>query len=412
MASSKDRDILRELGRQYMAAANDPRNAETIGLWKALNSGRMQRPMVNIDQLPHHELEADGSQACLVEDPFWRSIERNMRRQLYMWNHFPVDMVLEPFIKLPMAVTDSGYGLTVEEDLLISDHTSDIMSHRYKALLDETTDLSIIHDRTITHDSAETNRRIMEGEDIFAGIAPVRAHGIMFSLGIWDDITTWLGIENCYITLLDNPDFIHRLLRRMTDALLTGIRQANALNVSNDIANTCHCSYVYDDAFLPAPGAGKGALTKNSWAYGLAQLFSSASPEVTREFELPYVCEMAKEFGNIYYGCCDKLSDRMDLLKQIPNIRKASCSPWSDKVQFTEEVDPSIIISCKPNPAFLATNTVDEDVIRRDLQETCDFAKKYNKRLEFILKDVSTVRYKPERLTRWHEIAMKVVKSW
>ena len=412
MISAKDREIMRELGKQYMAAAADTRNDETIKLWKALNSGKMERPMVNIDQLPHHELEAGEDQQCKVADPFWRGIERNMRRQLYMWQNFPVDMVIEPFIRVPMAITDSGYGLEVEQEILATDKTNDVVSHRYKPLIDENMDLSIIKDRIFTHDTVETARRIGEGEDVFAGVAPVRAHGYGFNLGIWDVITTWLSVENCYIMLMDEPEFIHKLLRRMTDSMLAGIRQVNALKISDDAANTCHCSYVYDDEYLPAPGASKGAVTRNSWAFGLAQLFSSASPAVTKEFELPYIREMAAEFGSIYYGCCDKLSDRMDLMKEIPNVRKVSCSPWSDKEKFAEMIDPSLVISCKPNPAFLATDTMDEDLIRKDLQETCDLAKKYGKKLEFILKDVSTVRYQPERLARWYQIAMEVVKSW
>ena len=412
MVSPKDREILRALGQQYMEAASEPRNAETVKLWRALNGGRMERPMVNIDQLPHHELDVDDSRTCHVEDPFWRSIERTMRRELYMYRNFPVDMVIEPFIKLPMAVHDSGYGLAVEDDRLMMDAANDVVSHRYKTLFDETFDLSRIQDRQFTHDVAETDRRRTEGEDIFAGIAPIRMQGVWFNLGMWDVITTWLGVESCYVMIMDEPEFIHRLMRRMTDSMLAGIRQVDALQISDDTANVCHCSYLYDDEFLPEPGMGKGPRTKNSWAAGLAQLFSSVSPAVTEEFELPYISELAKEFGSIYYGCCDKLSDRMDLMKKIPNVRKVSCSPWSDKEQFAEGIDPSMIISCKPNPAFLATDTMDEEVIRRDLQEYCDFAKKYNKRLEIILKDISTVRYRPERLARWNQIAMDVVKGW
>jgi len=412
VASQKDIEILRELGKQYMAAAADPRNGETIKLWQALNSGTMERPMVNIDQLPHHELKKDESLQCQVEDTFWRGIEQTMRRQLYMWNHFPVDMVLEPFVKLPMAITDSGYGLDVEQDTLATDSANDVVSHRYKPVIDENFDLSRIQNRSFKHDSTETRRRFIEGEDIFAGIMPVRVYGVTFNLAIWDVVTTWLGVEKCYTMMKDNPDFLHKLLRKLTNAVTAGIRQVNTMRISHDIANTCHCSYVYDDKFLVTPGKGRGAVTSNSWAFGMAQLFSSVSPEITKEFEIPYIRELAWEFGAIYYGCCEGLSDRLDILKRIPNVRKISCSPWSNKEQFAEMLDPHIIMSVKPNPAFLATASLDENVIRKDLEETCALAKKHGKKLEFILKDISTVLYEPERLTKWNEIAMDVVKSW
>ena len=412
MASQKDCDILRELGKQYMAAAADSRNGETIRLWKALNSGTMERPMVNIDQLPYHELEADASLQCQTEEPYWRKIEQTMRRQLYMWEHFPADMVLEPFVKLPMSITDLGYGLDFEQDAFATYSSNDVVAHRVKPVIDENFDLSRIQNRTFKHDSTETRRRFIEGEDIFSGIMPVRVYGITFNLAIWDTLTAWLGVEKCYTLIKDNPDFIHKLLRKVTNAFTAGIRQVNTMKISHDVANTCHSSYVYDDKLLLTPGKSRGGVTNHSWAYGMAQLFTSISPEITKEFEIPYVRELAWEFGAMYYGCSEVLSDRLDVLKRIPNVRKIACAPSSDKERFAETLDKNIIMSAKPNPTFLAASILDEDIIRKDLMETCAVAKKHGKKLEIILNDISTVRQQPERLQKWNQIAMEVVQSW
>ena len=51
----------------------------------------------------------------------------------------------------------------------------------------------------------------------------------------------------------------------------------------------------------------------------------------------------------------------------------------------------------------------DEEEIRRDIRRTVDAAKAHGANLELILKDISTVRSQPERLTRWAEIAMEEV---
>lgn len=66
-------------------------------------------------------------------------------------------------------------------------------------------------------------------------------------------------------------------------------------------------------------------------------------------------------------------------------------------------------MSSKPTPAFIAADTVDYDVIEDDLKETLKAAKDNNVNLEIILKDISTVKYQPERITKWAEIAMNVV---
>ncbi|HQO69243.1 MAG TPA: hypothetical protein PLH71_02975, partial [Clostridia bacterium] len=65
-----------------------------------------------------------------------------------------------------------------------------------------------------------------------------------------------------------------------------------------------------------------------------------------------------------------------------------------------------------PTPALVATATLDEDEIRKDLQRTVDAARKNNVNLEMILKDISTVKCEPERLTRWANIAMDVVNNY
>jgi hypothetical protein len=46
--------------------------------------------------------------------------------------------------------------------------------------------------------------------------------------------------------------------------------------------------------------------------------------------------------------------------------------------------------------------------MRQDLTTTRDLCIKYSCPLEFILKDISTVRYEPERLFEWGKIAMQV----
>ena len=112
-------------------------------------------------------------------------------------------------------------------------------------------------------------------------------------------------------------------------------------------------------------------------------------------------------FKHIYYGCCDRLDDRLDIVSQLPNVRKISCSPWSHREAFAEKLPKHIIMSNKPSPAMLATETFDEDAVRADLRRTIDAARKNGVQLEMILKDISTVRYEPQRLWRFSEIALE-----
>ena len=409
MLEKQDKEILRGLADEYMSYATLPVQKEKIALWKALNRSEMQRPMITIDQLPWDELHCDELE-CRVEHPMWFWVESWLRQTLYKWKHFPVDMVLDPFIAVPKAVWQTGYGLRVKEKT-IGPAGCTARSHKYINQLLEMDDVSKITDICVTHDPALTEERREEAEDIFAGVAPVRMTGIGFHLGVWDKINTFMGAEECYLAFYDRPELLHAAMERITEATIRGIETANELGVHNDEANLCHCSHIFTDELLPGSGAGQGPYSKNCWCLGLAQLMTAVSPAIFEEFELPYITRMAEYFGGIYYGCCDKLDDRLDAVKRIPNVRKVSCSPWSDRVRFAAEIGPALVMSAKPNPAFLATESLNEDAVRRDLQETCALAKQNNVNLEFLLKDVSTVKGEPGRLVRWAETAMRVVED-
>lgn len=408
--TAAERRILRDLASRYMEIASLPVQAEKRDLWKALNRSRMERPMVVIDQLPWNELNDDGSLTCQIADPFWRGIENQLRSTIYRWNRFPADMVVEPFVTIPKAISCTGYGISIEEETQATDATNSVVSHHFFNQLQTEEDLEKIKDMHFTHDEAQSRLWMEEAADVFDGVAPVlQSGGSQFHLGVWDTISMLMGVTNAYIDLLDRPEFIHAIMEKFTHSVLNGIKEANELGIHNDIANTCHCSYIYTDELLPDFGQGKGSQSRNCWAFGMAQLFSSVSPDITEEFEIPYITRMAKPFGMIYYGCCDRLDDRLEMVKRIPHLRKVSCSPWSDREAFAEKIGPTLIMSNKPTPAYLAADSMDEDEIRRDIRRTIDAARNHHVNLELILKDISTVRYQPQRLTRWAEIAMEEV---
>lgn len=412
MELTKDeRELLRTLASRYMEIATLPVQAEKRDLWKALNRSKMERPMVVIDQLPWNELDTDGFLTCRIGDPFWRGIEWGLKSTIYRWEHFPVDMVVEPFITIPKSIHSTGYGLQIQEHTKATEADNSVVSHQFINQLRTEEDIEKITDIRLTHREEESRLWLEAAAQVFDGVAPVRqSSGYQFHLGVWDYISMLMGVENIYLDMMDRPEFIHKIMERMTRSVLAGIKDANDLKIHNDTINTCHCSYIYTDELLPDFGQGKGPVSGNSWAFGLAQLFSSVSPAFTDEFEIPYITRMAEPFGMIYYGCCDRLDDRLDLVKKIPHVRKISCSPWSDRKAFAEKIGPEIIMSNKPTPAFLATDSLDEDVVRKDLRRTIDIARVNQVNLELILKDISTVRHQPERLTRWAEIAMEEVQ--
>ena len=80
--SAQDKEVLRRLAAEYMEFALLPIQKEKLELWKALNRGKMVRPMITIDQLPWNELNVNDELTLQVSDPFWRAFEDNLRKQI------------------------------------------------------------------------------------------------------------------------------------------------------------------------------------------------------------------------------------------------------------------------------------------------------------------------------------------
>ena len=403
--TAKDRETLRTLASRYMAYALSDQNNEKRELWRALNNMHMQKPMITIDQMPWHELNVDGVLNCTVENPYFRGIEWQLRSEIYKWEHLPADMVLNPYISLSRAISNTGFGMSTRR--LDHDSTGNIQSHLFEDQLAEMEDVEKIKTPILSVNREAEAEILAAAEDIFGGIAPLKFRGIMLHSGIWDSITFWKGVESCYIDLLDKPELIHAIMNRFTDAFIAQIEQINELGLYDITSNSCHCSHTFDDRLPPESCDPDHPTTYDGWTYSMAQLFTSVSPAINEEFEVPYMTKIFSYFGSVYYGCCERLDDRLDIIDRMPNIRKISCSPWSDREHFAACLPKKYIMSSKPNPSYLAETAFDEEVVRKDLRRTIAAAKANGLGLELLLKDISTVKNDPRRLWRWSEIALE-----
>lgn len=54
---------------------------------------------------------------------------------------------------------------------------------------------------------------------------------------------------------------------------------------------------------------------------------SEVSPAMHEEFELEYMMPIFERFGAVYYGCCEPLHLKTEMIRKYPNVRKISMSP-------------------------------------------------------------------------------------
>jgi hypothetical protein len=139
----------------------------------------------------------------------------------------------------------------------------------------------------------------------------------------------------------------------------------------------------------------------------MAQIFSTVSPAMHEEFEIDLVRPLYERFGLLYYGCCEPLSDRIDIVRKIKNVRKISISPWASIERGAEGIGKEYVLSLKSNPSFIAVNVFEERQIRAQIEKAVAACRRNGTPLEIILKDVSTVSGRIEFLDRWNQVAME-----
>lgn len=411
MGRQGDLALVRELGCQVAEVAAKPIQAERRRLWKALNAKRPERPMVMIDQIPWHEMNVEDELTLRCEDPFLRSVENTLRQTLYRDRHMAADFFVEDHVDVPRALTHTGWGLEIDEDVAVTDAHNDIVGHLYHDQLAEPGDVAKIQAPRFSEDVEESQRREALTHEALDGVLGVRMQGHLPWVPAWDLISQWRGPEAVYVDLAERPDHLHAIMKRTMDAAMEMLDGLEAGGFLDHPAPWVHCTGAFTDE-LPKEGFSPARpRAKDTWTFGMAQVFSAVSPAMHREFEMEHVREWYARFGLVYYGCCEPLDDRVDLIHLIPNVRKVSMSPFVDVRRGAEAIGKDFVYSRKPPPAFLAPNAYDLDVVERDLRETIAACRDNGCALELILKDISTVRYEPTRLWEWERLAMRLVQG-
>ncbi|TRZ50362.1 hypothetical protein D4S03_06890 [bacterium] len=409
----KDRSILRRLADQQAAIAALPIHTEKILEWKRLNSNISGRPLVWIDEIPWHEMDVDGELELQTTDPFCQEVEKTLRQTLYQWKHMPVDMVIEAKFYSPLVIHDSGFGISELSDMVITDQSSDIVSRDFHSQIDSEKDLEKIKFPVVTHDEEASERNFQFLLEVFGDILTIEKIGIVHSwFSPWDELIQWWGVEKAMMDLVLRPNLVHQAMDCLVNGYLSRLRQWKELNLlsvtdGNYRVGSGGLGYTNE---LPQPGFNSRQVrTSDQWGSGAAQIFSGVSPEMHDEFALQYEKRWMEHFGLNYYGCCDALHNKIDILKTIPNLRKVSMSPWANVEKMVENSNRKYVLSYKPNPAIFALDRLDPNESRKNLHGTLEKAKGCV--VEIIMKDISTVRYQPQRLWEWSRRTMEMVLS-
>jgi len=403
-----DRRILRELARQVADIAARPVNWQRRELWTRLNDLRSVRPMVWAFEIPWHEMDVDGELLLRCSHPLARGVEDGFRKRLYQWRYMPGDMVVEPVFEVFPVLRDTGFGIWEDVEVERTDATSDVVSRRFHIQISSEADIEKIKFPEISLDTDAWEQRFNLFRELFDGILPVRKCGVKWtSIAPWDYLVRLTGVEEVLMDMAARPAYVHRLMDHLTQAYMVRLEQWESLNIlayNNDVYLGGGYQYT---AELPPPDADPTRIrTTDMWGRTMSQIFSSVSPAMHEEFALQYECRWLNRFGLTYYGCCEPLDRKVDILRgNVPNLRKISMSPWVDLELAARNVGTDYVFSWKPNPAVFTDENWSAERARTELRNGLERLRGLH--VEIIMKDISTVAYHPERLWEWTRIAVE-----
>jgi len=410
---SADRDIVRRLASRLAAFAVQPQQREKLEAWKSLNALRPQRPMLWITEVPWGEFENQVEALRLQsETEPCRSIERELRHRLFTACSLTCDEVVDGIWWLPLQINGANFGVEIHEQQILQGD-SYIQSHHYEPVMKDFDDIAKIRMPDVSYDEAATLARKSFLEELFGGILPVRLHGPrQHFFPAWDDVVRWTGVTEALTDLLARPEFLHALMRRLTDSFLermTQLEERHLLGEPHPLNRVGSGAAGFTDE-LPQPGSDPAHLrTIDQWGGATAQIFGEVSPAMHAEFALKYEMEVMARCGLNYYGCCEPLHNKMHLMDSVPRLRKISISAWCDVEKAASRAKRRYVFSHKPTPACFAEDQFDAARAEQELRQRLE--RSGNMPCEIIMKDISTVRGDVRRLIDWCQMAHRLVRN-
>ena len=407
----KDKNILRTLAERYGEIASLDVQKQRIERYHRTINREVVRPVVLIDEVPWGEIQ-DKTLQNQCENPELHWLEQQLRRSLYQWEHFQVDTVIPPVFRVEKQVRSSGIGITIQETAIKGESGTYAYSHQYHDQLKTEEDLEKLKLPEITYDAEGTNRAMEIADEVFNGLLPVEATGTYFGYNIWDDIASYRGVDNLLLDLAMRPDFMHKTARKFMEIGAAQVRQM----IHQDLIDTdpllLHCTPACTKE-LPAADYNGTVRLKDIWGRCAAQIFAAVSPEMHDEFDLAYNQELFGECGLLYYGCCEPMDAKIDIVKKrFNNLRKISITPWADPENAARQINGDFVLAAKPNPAFVNSRTFNPEPVKQEMRRYLGACKKYGTVCEFVLKDISTIANNPDNLTQWAATVEQVVNQY
>lgn len=408
----QERECLRELAKKLHEIANLPVMKTREQEWYAHNEMRGERPMIIVETASFWN---DMRPEMQCQSPFAQYLEDYMYRHIVQQEQIGDDCVCPDYIEINMEIRSRDYGFDVPVHYSRDSEGRNVGYEWDHPIACIEEDFHKLGPFEFSYNRESTLARKAAAEEILGDILPVK---LVNRANEWNFMPTQksvvlMGLENWMMSMLDEPEQNHRLMRYLTDNITAYARwqEENDLFTMN---NGNHYTGAGSRGFTHelAPSADGKIRTCNLWGNMNSQESYSISPAQYKEFVFPYYAEFAKNFGLMYYGCCEPVHPFWkDCLETIPNLRKISISAWCNEEFMGEALrGRKTIFSRKPAPQYLGVGReFDEEGYTAHIKRTMTAAR--GDKAEFIFRDVYTLTGDTTKPRRAVEILRRLIET-
>ncbi len=389
-----ERSLVRDLCRRYLEICAEPVQQDRRALWRRLNSLKPVRPPIYIrafawSEMPHSQ--------CLCTDPFLRRWEEVFRFCLF-WHSLNDDSIFEPWLTLPAVRIGWEWGVSGTRRQSEEPRGSYKMDYPIKTL-DDINQLQIPRHAV---DEAQTAAQFSKVQDLLGDLLPIIVDRGPVRRMWMADLSTILGqlrgIEHFMLDMMDNPEWLHHLMKFLSDGVLKCHDEAEQAGHWR-LFHHMNQAMPYSEE-LPDPSPDDRPVSRRQlWTFMAAQEFTLVSPPMHEEFLLRYQMPILAPFGLVAYGCCEDMTNKIAMLRQIPNLRRIAVAPAANVARCAEQIKTDYVITYRPHPALMVGPASSLDRARALLAKDLDALQEC--RFDITLKDVETVEGDPDRIRRW-----------
>lgn len=242
----------------------------------------------------------------------------------------------------------------------------------------------------------ETARRAVELVD---GRIPIKLYGSQVSFSPYEYAVRLRGAEPLLFDLYDRPQFVHRLMSRVTEGIVSYARQREAAGAF-DVEETLLLHEPWDRV---EPGTEHKL--SSAWVYISAQSSAGLGPEMYAEFVHPYHERIAPYFKKVYYHGCEDLGKKVASIVKLPNLKHFHVSPWTSLADVAPHLaGKKIAMEVHAHPTNVLFVFGPEE-IRAEARRRMDEAQGLP--MDYVLCDLQTIDGADGKLQMWCDIAME-----